>query len=108
MVENAGSSVRKDENIRCADPILEAVNRLQAAMADYNSNAPMHSNDAANAYAMLTYAEPLMIIREWRLPARSMEGAIAALRMAKQADEDGDYTIVGPMLTAALAYLDEL
>ena len=76
-------------------------------MEDYSSNAPMETDDAARAYAAVSYAEPLKVIRGWKVPARSLEGAIAALRLAKKADEEGDYTIVGPMLSAALSYFED-
>lgn len=98
--------IKRDGDIRRGDPIVAAVDNFRAAMEDFKSNAPMHSDELANAYAAASYAGPLLIIQEWKAPARSREGAIAALRLAKKADEDGDYSIVGPMLAAALSYFE--
>ncbi|MBB4574422.1 hypothetical protein [Rhizobium lentis] len=106
MAELLRFPIKSDGGVRRGDPILAAVDNFRAAMEDYNSNAPMHSDELANAYAAASYAGPLLVIQEWKAPARTREGAIAALRLAKKADEEGDYSIVGPMLAAALAFLE--
>jgi hypothetical protein len=88
------------------DPILIAIGDLRAGQADYNENAPMDTDAAANAYAEISYMPPQRIIEGWNQPALTKGGAIEALKLAMQADQDGDYAIVGPMLAAALAYIE--
>jgi hypothetical protein len=97
----------RNGSVRLGDPLLVAIENLKAGMQDYNDNAPMQTDEDANAYAAISYRGPLRIIERWKQPARSNEGAIAALKLAIQADKDGDYTIVGPMLAAALAYFEQ-
>lgn len=91
---------------REGDPILIAIENLHSGMNDFNFNAPMHDDEAANAYAAASFGEPRRIIQEWNSPALSLEGAIAALKLAKKADDEGDYSMVGPMLAAALGYFE--
>lgn len=88
------------------DPILSAIESFRAGLEDYNKNAPTDSDIEANSYAEISYRGPLRVIQEWKMPAQSSDGAIAALRLAVQADQDGDYSLVGPMVAAALSYFE--
>lgn len=45
-------------------------------------------------------------LEQWSAPARTRDGAIAALGLARDAYEAGDHSLVGPMLKAALAFLE--
>jgi hypothetical protein len=83
----------------------EAITAFRTAMANYNKSVP-EDDDGAREFAAATYGRPLKIIEAWQHPAESLEEAIAALRLADDADRDGDYSIVGPMLRAALAFFE--
>lgn len=87
------------------DPILDAIETFRAALADYSENAP-DEELAANAYAASTYRMPLLTIERWTKPAITARGALEAMRLARDAEVDGDYAIVGPMISAALAYYE--
>lgn len=87
------------------DPIAEAIAVFRAAMADFRANAP-DDNAGADAYASRSYRAPLCILERWELPAVSRAGALDALRLAVDAEADGDYVLVGPMLRAGLAYFE--
>jgi len=87
------------------DPLVEAISAYRFSMNDYNKNAP--DDDAeASEYATASYKPRLRIIEDWGNPAQTREGAVAALRLARDADDRGEYGIVTPMIGAALAYFE--
>ncbi|MDW5314996.1 hypothetical protein [Rhizobium sp. PL01] len=88
------------------DPLSHAIKELRLGFEDFNTNAPL-GEDAARAYAETSYRPPRRIIIGWSRPAGSMESAVAALRLAKVAYDEDDHAIVGPMVAAALAYLEQ-
>lgn len=88
------------------DPILGAIGDFRAGFADYNANAP-HDNEGARAYAETSYRKPRRVLLSWQSPALTREGAIAALRTANEAQANDDHALVGPLLSAALAYFEE-
>lgn len=87
------------------DPICLAVSKFRVGFADYDANAP-DDDRLARAYADVTFKAPRRVIVEWKSPAKTKEGAIAALRLARDADENDDHAMVGPLLRAALAFLE--
>lgn len=88
------------------DPILTAIDDLRAGMAEYNANAPVDDDEAANAYAEKTYRQPRRYLAAWDGPALTFAGAFAALKMAKEADDSDDSEIVTVMLSAAIGYFE--
>lgn len=86
------------------DPLVASIQRYRDALADFSASAPDVS-DRRNA-ALLSYTEPRNVLMAWARPAVSRDGALAALRMAVFADQEGDYQLVGPMIEAALTYID--
>lgn len=88
-----------------ADCLLMAIDAYRSGLEDFHLNAP-EDDDGANAYAAETYCRPMTILEAWEKPATSGISAIAALRLAKDAFDDGDVALVAPMLAAALAYFD--
>jgi hypothetical protein len=90
-----------------ADPLLDAVNAYRAALADYNANAPMDANAEADAYAEISWRPLFRALMNWTAPATTREGAMAALRLAVDEEDTGDSPLVGPMIRAALAYLEQ-
>lgn len=89
-----------------SDPLSHAIEALRLGFEDFNANAPL-GEDAARAYAEASYRPPRRIILGWSRPADSMESAVAALRLAKIAHDEDDHAIVGPMVAAALAFLEQ-
>ncbi|NOV15897.1 hypothetical protein E5S70_07330 [Ensifer adhaerens] len=88
------------------DPVVAAISAYLVAMEDFRRNAP--DDDAgSDAYALATYRRPLKVLERWRRPAETRIGAVAALRLASDAETDGAYELVGPMLRAGLAYFDK-
>jgi hypothetical protein len=88
------------------DPLVDAIELLRKKMADYNANAP-DDDDGAADYAAGGVSLALTAIRVWCDPARTRQGAMRALRLARDAVEDGDHEIAGAMNGAALAYFEE-
>lgn len=86
-----------------ADPLLRAIRAYRAGLADFQGNAP-DDDDAANAYADKTYCPPMLELECWRSPAETKESAVAALELARDAHNEGDRSLVGPMISAALLY----
>ncbi|TBD15701.1 hypothetical protein ELH24_09240 [Rhizobium ruizarguesonis] len=89
------------------DPLLDAVNAYRAGLADYNDNAPMDTDAAADAYAQISWMPPFKALESWTTPATTREGAMAALRLAVDEDENGESPLIGTMMRAALAYLEQ-
>lgn len=88
------------------DPILAAIVNFRSALDDYNENAP-DENKGAEIYALRTFRRPRRVIENWQYGARTRRGAVEALRLANDADRDGDHVLVGPMVRAALSYLEK-
>ncbi|PDT24546.1 hypothetical protein CO674_07235 [Rhizobium hidalgonense] len=89
-----------------ADPLLTAVAAFRSGMADYNANAPQ-DDPGANAYSLSSWKPPHAVLANWTAPATTRDGAMAALRLAVDEEETGDSPLVGPMMRAALAYLEQ-
>ncbi|RUM18729.1 hypothetical protein EFD56_14870 [Rhizobium phaseoli] len=89
-----------------ADPLLDAVAAFRSGMADYNANAPQ-DDPGANAYSLISWMPPHAVLANWTAPATTRDGAMAALRLAVDEEETGDSPLVGPMMRAALAYLEQ-
>ena len=87
------------------DPILTAIARYRAGLKDYDANAPQ-DDAGAKAYIHVSYAPPMRVLEAWTEPAVSVDGAVEALRLARDENETGDSDIVGAMLSAALAYFE--
>lgn len=87
------------------DPVIAAIADYRSAMQDFNSNAP-DDDPGRDRYALETYRRPLSLLRCWRWPATSRAGALEALRLALEAERDGDYDLVAPMVRSALAYVE--
>ncbi len=88
-----------------ADPIATAISAYLVAMDDFRRNAP-EDDAGADAYALATYRPSLRVLERWRRPASTRSGALAALRLAVEAEKDGAFDLVGPMLRAGLAYFE--
>ncbi|MBX5175331.1 hypothetical protein HJB77_03345 [Rhizobium lentis] len=89
-----------------ADPLLDAVAAFRAGMADFNANAP-HDDAGAKAYSAISWKGPHAVLTNWTAPATTRGGAMAALRLAVDEEDIGDSPLVGPMMRAALAYLEQ-
>lgn len=73
------------------DPLLETINAYNAgciAFRAYPDDTPEAESEAAAA----TYVEPMEALANWRTPAGSREGVIAALELLKS-----DRLLVGPL-----------
>ncbi|MBB4272345.1 hypothetical protein [Rhizobium mongolense] len=93
-------------NATVADPLIEAINAYRAGIADFNQNAP-EDDEGANAYGEISWLPPFKALENWTAPATTRDGAMAALRLAVDEDEVGDSPLVGTMMRAALAYLEQ-
>ncbi|WP_205935939.1 hypothetical protein [Rhizobium leguminosarum] len=88
------------------DPMLDAIAAFRAGMADFNANAP-HDDAGAKAYSAISWKPPHAVLANWTAPASTRAGAMAALRLAVDEEDTGDSPLVGPMIRAALAYLEQ-
>jgi len=88
------------------DPLLDAIRAFREGLADYNANAPQ-DDAAAEAYAEMSYVPPMAVLEEWEEPATTRRGALEALRLiAEENDDFAASPVVGPLLAAALAYFE--
>lgn len=87
------------------DPIIVAISNFKAGFADYNANAPQGDLEAS-AYADRSYRPPRRVIEKWNQGARTKDGAIAALKLARDASNEDDHALVAPMIGAALSYFE--
>lgn len=89
------------------DPLLDVINAFRSAMKDYCDNAP-DDDDAADAYAEVTYAPAMKVIEHWNSPAVTKEGAVEAIRLAVQEARDfANSEMLRPLLAAALGYFEQ-
>lgn len=102
-ISNAGGS--SSPTAADTDPICIAIRNFRVGFANYDANAP-NDDDAAMAYANKTFKPQRRALVEWISPAKTRQGAIEALRMARDADSNDDHAMVGPMILAALEYFE--
>lgn len=96
--------VAKAQADRAPDRLADAIKAYRVGMDDFNRNAP---EPGSEEYAARTFLPAEEVLQNWEAPATSLEETIAALKLASEALDDGfDATVAGPMLTAALAYLE--
>jgi len=90
------------------DPLLEAARTYQADLAAFNDpDRPYLSDEESDRLAARTWRKSEDILRRWYQPARTLEGALAALHVAKyEAEEHADSSLVRPMIIAALLYFE--
>ncbi len=81
-----------------------AIAAYQAGLADYNAHAPS-DNDAADAYARVSYAPPMDALRQWTAPAASHAEALLALDTALEELDIGDVDTAEVLVRAAALYL---
>lgn len=92
-----------------ADPLVHAINDYRAGNAAFckldESEWPALGGD--DAVIEMTYGAPMRVLDEWDQPAKSLEGAISALKLIR--DEQLMLETMGDsMLAAALSYLESL
>lgn len=90
------------------DPLIALITSYRQGMTDFIENAPEDDDEAANAYAESSYCLPMLAIENWQGPAPTKEGALAAVELAKESSENGDRSLVGPLLAAVAGYLKNL
>ncbi|MGR9349970.1 hypothetical protein [Rhizobium leguminosarum] len=84
------------------DPILSAIGDYRHGWAEF------HASDDRMAEVMShLWKAPYAVLANWTAPATTRAGAMAALRLAVDEDENGDSPVVGTMMRAALAYLEQ-
>ncbi|MBD9372089.1 hypothetical protein IB238_05525 [Rhizobium sp. ARZ01] len=90
-----------------ADPLMVSIAAYRLALLDFVENAP-DDDKGRDTYAATSYEPPRQRIADWRMPARCRAAAIAALRLAVDAEQEGDYALVGPMIGSALGFLESV
>jgi len=90
------------------DPLLEAIRTYQADLDAYNEPDKLDlSEDEMNRLAARTWVKSADVLYRWYRPAKTREGALAALHIAKyEREEHSDSVLVLPMIIAALAYFE--
>lgn len=91
-----------------SDNLLALIVSYRRGLEDFIANAPEDDDEAANAYADSSYFGPMLAIENWKGPAKTREGAIAAIKLAREASENGDRCLVDPLLSAAEGYLKSI
>jgi hypothetical protein len=93
------------DDLSGSDALLDTILCFRAETAAYNA-AKYVSDEEANERAKATFEPWLEKLRAWEGPANSLEGAIEALKLARdeEASFEGEPT-VARMINAALGYL---
>jgi len=88
------------------DPLVAAIAAFRAAMAEFD-RTPHPTDKVADAHSATTWEPLLKALEEWSQPARSLDGAIAALRLAheEQCNFHGS-ELATSMVRAAVRYFD--
>lgn len=94
-----------DSNCRQREPLTNLIEAYRDGIADFSTNAPEDAAAAA-AYAETSYRLPRLALKAWKDPAQTLYGAVDALRMANEADQNDDAEVVSVMLRAALGYFE--
>ncbi|MFB2606935.1 hypothetical protein ACE04B_34045, partial [Rhizobium phaseoli] len=84
------------------DPILSAIGEYRHGWAEFQA-----SDDGLAEEMSHLWKAPYAVLANWTAPATTRAGAMAALRLAIDEDENGDGPLVGTMMRAALAYLEQ-
>lgn len=101
-----GRSCAATEALKSAmDPLMDLIEAYRSGMADFNANAP-EDPAAANAYAERVYRQQRRRLVMWDGPALTLEGAVSAIRMARDADRNDDDEIVSAMIKASCRYFE--
>ncbi|KSV72926.1 hypothetical protein N182_28780 [Sinorhizobium sp. GL2] len=93
------------------DPIITAIRDLRAGEAAFSAikEDDWHLHGGEDAVIAKTYGPALDVVDEWDRPAETMEGALEALRFAREeADLFSSSPAVPRMISAALVYLEAL
>lgn len=90
------------------DPIIEAIRDYRLGMTAYNCGVVELVAEASDdALIRTTYGPPLEVLSGWTRPAQTREGAVEALRFARQELRDiEDSPVVERLVSAALAFLE--
>lgn len=84
-----------------ADPLLSVIRAYQAGNAAYDRH-PLAETDTERAVEE-TYGPAMDILFDWDEPARTVEGALAALTVALESAEEG--SVQANMIRAAMGLL---
>lgn len=90
---------------KSSDPLWMQIHQYRSGLGLFNSRAP-EDDQAKDEFARQTYLTPRQALEVWAQPAQDREAALFALRLAIDADREGDYALVGPMLRAAYRYFE--
>ncbi|ACB96743.1 hypothetical protein [Beijerinckia indica] len=102
----AAASVVKAHAEPVHDPLLETIRAYEAGAAAFNA-IPIGALNFENEDQLIddTFGRHQDRLFAWKTPARTREGAMAALRLAKKEMEDTS-ELGYPLLLAALAYFE--
>lgn len=90
------------------DPLVAAINHYLFAGEAYDSLPEGLSDEEERVHTDRLLAGPNDVLVDWRWPAGSEEGAVAALRLALKELEEGEgEPIVISLVRAALGYFDK-
>lgn len=87
------------------DPLLDLINAYRSGVSDFIANAP-EDQHAANIYAENSYRPSRRRLVGWDSPALTLDGAVSAIKMARDADQNDDAEIVSAMVKAACRYFE--
>lgn len=90
-----------------SDPIVAAIEAFETGLAYFNAIPSSVTERLEDQIIAATYGPPMDVLANWTAPAETLEGAIAALRLAvKENDFNAASDIASNMTKAALAYFD--
>lgn len=90
------------------DLLLQAIDDYRFGGDQYDALPGDMNEDAQRSAFEGLVGEPMTVLEEWDRAAVTREGAMAALRLARQElEEDGSEDIARAMVSAALAFFEE-
>ncbi len=88
------------------DPILEAIEALETGLAYFNVIPSVVTEKVEEQIVAATYGPPRGVLEIWTAPAETLEGAIAAIRLADKELDEGGADLAHRMIKAARAYFE--
>lgn len=89
------------------DPLFAAILDYRAGNAAFEALPIAETQEDENAQVRATYGPPMQRLNSWSAPATSLRGVAEAIRIVLDEDDFGCF-LSRPVLSAALAYLDEV
>lgn len=91
-----------------SDALLETIQAFNRGGVLFNETPSDLTETIEDQIIAATYGPPMLRLEDWNEPAKSLDAAIAALRLALKDLTPAPSGLAHPMVAAALGYLETL